>query len=68
MDFANTPSFFRSGPKPGTRLFLCALASIALLVGDSRYGLMEQARDGMSLVLYPCSVWSTCRWAWCAIW
>lgn len=53
MDFANTPSFFRSGPKPGTRLLLCALASIALLVGDSRYGLMEQARDGMSLVLYP---------------
>ncbi len=53
MDFANTPSFFRSGLKPGTRLVLCVVASVALLIGDSRYNLMEQARDGMSLVLYP---------------
>lgn len=53
MDFANTPSFFRSGPGPGVRLAICILTSLLLLVGDSRYGLMEKARDGLSLVLYP---------------
>lgn len=53
MDFANTPSFFRSGPRPATRLALCVLASVALLIGDSRYNLMEHAREGLSLALYP---------------
>ncbi|KUM02455.1 rod shape-determining protein MreC [Chromobacterium subtsugae] len=53
MDFANTPSFFRSGPPPAARLAMSAVASIALLIGDSHYGLMEQAREALSLALYP---------------
>ncbi|AOZ51280.1 MULTISPECIES: rod shape-determining protein MreC [Chromobacterium] len=53
MDFANTPSFFRSGPPPAARLAMSVVASIALLIGDSRYGLMEQAREALSLALYP---------------
>lgn len=53
MDFANTPSFFRSGPPPGARLAMAVAASVALLVGDSYFGLMEQAREATSLALYP---------------
>ncbi|QEL57416.1 rod shape-determining protein MreC [Chromobacterium paludis] len=53
MDFANTPSFFRSGPPPAARLAISVAASLALLIGDSRYGLMEQAREALSLALYP---------------
>ncbi|POA96794.1 rod shape-determining protein MreC [Chromobacterium sinusclupearum] len=53
MDFANTPSFFRSGPPAGARLAMSVAASIVLLIGDSRYGLMEQAREALSLALYP---------------
>ncbi|MDN0075020.1 rod shape-determining protein MreC [Crenobacter sp. SG2303] len=53
MDFANTPSFFRQGPRPLVRLISCATLSVALLVADSRYGLMEPAREALSVVLYP---------------
>ena len=53
MDFANNPSFIRQGPSPATRLALCVALSIALLVGDSQYGLMEYVRQGMSVLFYP---------------
>ena len=53
MDFANSPSFFRHGPRPGARAALCAFLSLALLIGDSRFGLMERTREGLSVVLYP---------------
>jgi len=53
MDFANTPSFFRQGPRPFARLISCATLSVALLVADSRFGLMEPAREALSVVLYP---------------
>ena len=53
MNFANTPSFANQGLQPGGRLFLCVLTSLALLIGDSQYGLMEKARDAISVVLYP---------------
>lgn len=53
MDFANTPSFFSSGPRTGSRLAICVLLSIALLVGDSQYGLMDRARNALSVALFP---------------
>ena len=53
MDFANNPSFIRQGPSPGTRLAICVALSVALLVGDSQYGLMEYTRQGMSVLFYP---------------
>ena len=53
MNFANTPSFANQGLQPGGRLFLCVLTSLALLIGDSQYSLMEKARDAISVVLYP---------------
>lgn len=53
MDFANTPSFIRQGPSPATRLILSIIASMALLICDSQYKLMEQTRDGLSVLFYP---------------
>lgn len=53
MDFANNPSFIRQGPSPAARLALCAVLSVALLVSDSQFGLMERARQGLSVVFYP---------------
>lgn len=53
MDFANNPSFIRQGPHPAVRLALCVLLSVALLIGDSRFGLMEHVREALSVALYP---------------
>jgi rod shape-determining protein MreC len=53
MDFANNPSFIRQGPRPGTRLAAAVLASVLLLIGDSQYGLMDKAREALSVVFYP---------------
>ncbi|MBV8048323.1 MAG: rod shape-determining protein MreC [Paludibacterium sp.] len=53
MDFANNPSFIRQGLSPGTRLAICVALSVALLIGDSQYGLMEYTRQGMSVLFYP---------------
>lgn len=53
MEFANTPSFFRHGPSPLARLAISVTLSLTLLVSDSHFGLMERARDGLSVVLYP---------------
>ncbi|MCL6264130.1 rod shape-determining protein MreC [Craterilacuibacter sp. RT1T] len=53
MEFSNTPSFFHHGPSPATRLAISVTLSLALLVGDSQFGLMERSREGLSVVLYP---------------
>lgn len=53
MNFANSPSFANQGLRPGSRLALCVVTSLALLVGDSQYGLMDRLRDGLSVVLFP---------------
>ncbi|SCK10978.1 rod shape-determining protein MreC [Vogesella sp. LIG4] len=53
MNFANTPSFANQGLSPAGRLTLCVLASIALLIGDSHFGLMDRARNAISVLLYP---------------
>lgn len=53
MNVANTPSFIRQGPRPGLRLAFAAIASLALMVGDIRYGLMDPAREALSVALYP---------------
>jgi rod shape-determining protein MreC len=53
MNFANTPRFSNQGLRPGSQLLLCTLTSLALLVGDSQFGLMDRTRDALSVVLYP---------------
>ena len=53
MDFANNPSFIRQGLSPGSRLAICITLSLALLIGDGQYGLMEYTRQGMSVLFYP---------------
>ncbi|RXZ44445.1 rod shape-determining protein MreC [Crenobacter cavernae] len=53
MNFTNTPSFISHGPRPGLRLALAVVASVALLVGDARLGLMDPAREALSVALYP---------------
>ncbi|KZE24953.1 rod shape-determining protein MreC [Crenobacter luteus] len=53
MNFSNTPSFISHGPRPGLRLTLAVAASVALLVGDARLGLMGPAREALSVALYP---------------
>lgn len=53
MNVANTPSFIRQGPRPGLRLALAVIASLALMVGDIRFGLMDPAREALSVALYP---------------
>ncbi|MXR36454.1 rod shape-determining protein MreC [Craterilacuibacter sinensis] len=53
MEFSNTPSFFHHGPSPVARLAISVTLSLALLVGDSQFGLMERSREGLSVALYP---------------
>ena len=53
MNFANTPSFANQGLRPGSQLALCVLLSLALLIGDSQFGLMDRTRDALSVALYP---------------
>lgn len=53
MEFSNTPSFFHHGPSAATRLAVSVTLSLALLIGDSQFALMERSREGLSVVLYP---------------
>lgn len=53
MNFATTPRFANQGLRPGAQLLLCILASLALIIGDSQFGLMDRTRDALSVVLYP---------------
>jgi rod shape-determining protein MreC len=47
------PPFFKQGPSSNARLVFFALLGIALLVIDSRTGLLGAMRQGIGTVLYP---------------
>ncbi len=47
------PPFFKQGPSSNARLAFFALLGIALLVVDSRTGLLNAMRQGIGTVLYP---------------
>lgn len=47
------PPFFKQGPSANARLAFFALLGIALLVVDSRTGLLNAMRQGIGTVLYP---------------
>lgn len=47
------PPFFKQGPSSNARLAFFALLGIALLVIDSRTGLLGAMRQGIGTVLYP---------------
>jgi len=55
MEYA-PPPFFKQGPPALVRLAAFALLSIALLVLDARFKLLEQLRFGVAMVLYPLQV------------
>lgn len=52
MEYA-PPPFFKQGPSAFARLMFFALSSIALLVADARYQILDKVRFGVALVLYP---------------
>ena len=47
------PPFFKRGPAPLTRLFLCFLLSVTLLISDARYKYLDGIRQVIAVVLYP---------------
>lgn len=47
------PPFFKQGPSANARLGLFALLAVALLVVDSRIGVLVTLRQGVATVLYP---------------
>jgi rod shape-determining protein MreC len=47
------PPFFKQGPSSNARLAFFALLAVALLVIDSRTGLLGAMRQGIGTVLYP---------------
>jgi rod shape-determining protein MreC len=47
------PPFFKQGPSSNARLAFFALLGVALLVIDSRTGLLNAMRQGIGTVLYP---------------
>ncbi|MCX7228993.1 MAG: rod shape-determining protein MreC [Burkholderiales bacterium] len=47
------PPFFKQGPSANARLVFFALLGIALLVIDSRTGMLNAMRQGIGTVLYP---------------
>ena len=47
------PPFFKQGPSANARLAFFALLGIALLITDSRTGMLNAMRQGIGTVLYP---------------
>ncbi len=47
------PQFFRHGPGPFTRLFVFALLSCLLIVGDTRFKYFPQLRQAIGVVIFP---------------
>jgi rod shape-determining protein MreC len=47
------PPFFKRGPAPLTRLLLCSLLSVALLVADARYHYLDGIRHTVGIIIYP---------------
>jgi rod shape-determining protein MreC len=50
------PPFFKQGPSALARLVMFALMSVALLVFDARFKLLERVRFGVATVLYPMQI------------
>jgi rod shape-determining protein MreC len=55
MEYA-PPPFFKQGPSALARFASFALLSLALLVLDARFKLLEQVRFGVAVLLYPLQV------------
>ncbi|WP_137936179.1 rod shape-determining protein MreC [Chitinivorax sp. B] len=53
------PPFFIRGISPKTKLVIYGLLSLALLVIDSRYRVLDVVREKVSVVLYPLQVVAT---------
>lgn len=47
------PPFFKRGPAPLTRLLLCSLLSVALLISDARYQYLGGIRQAVAVIIYP---------------
>lgn len=47
------PQFFRHGPGPFARLFVCALLSCLLIAGDTRFKYFPQLRQAIGVVIFP---------------
>lgn len=47
------PAFFKQGPRPFTRLAIYASLSLALLVVDLRWHILQPVREVVSAALYP---------------
>lgn len=47
------PPFFKRGPAPLTRLLLCSLLSVALLISDVRYQYLSGIRQAVAVIIYP---------------
>ena len=47
------PPFFKRGPAPLTRLLLCFLVSVALLIADARYIYLDAIRQVVAVIVYP---------------
>ncbi len=50
---ATQPAFFRQGPKPLTRLLIFSVISLAMIVGDAHFKMLDRVREKVSVVLYP---------------
>ena len=47
------PQFFRHGPGPFARLFVFALLSCLLIIGDTRFKYFPQLRQAIGVVIFP---------------
>lgn len=47
------PPFFKRGPTPLVRLLLCSALSVALLISDARYQVLDGIRQAIAIVAYP---------------
>ena len=47
------PSFFRQGPSALSKLIICSALALFLMALDSRMGLAQPIRTGLSIILYP---------------
>lgn len=50
---ANSPAFFKQGPKPLTLLVVYGVLSLVLLVGDYHFRTLGWVRQQVSVLLYP---------------
>ncbi|HEY9104849.1 rod shape-determining protein MreC [Chitinimonas sp.] len=53
MQATTQPVFFKQGPKPFSLLLIYASLSLALLLVDVRWQILQPAREAVSVLLYP---------------